>query len=242
MGKKGGKNRLKRLAAPKLWDIERKEKRFVFKPSPGPHPISASYPLGVIVRDIARLVNNARELRYVINSGKVLVDGKIRKSLTFPVGLFDVVSIPAEGLNYRLVPSPKGLVLAKIDEGDAEKKICAIKRKTMIRGGHIQYGLHDGRSLISDSLNLRPGDSVLIKIPAQQVLGSVKLDKGSLAIVVSGERAGQVGRIIEVNSGTITRERMVKIELPSGETEIPSRLVFPIGTKEPLIGLGARYE
>jgi len=235
MGKKGGRNKMKRLAAPRSWDISRKANRFVFKPLPGPHPISAAYPLGVVVRDMASMANLSRELKFMMKSGKVRVDGAARRTPRFPVGLFNVVSVPAEGVDYRLVPSPKGLALAKVGADEARTKLCSVHTKTKVKGGHIQYGLHDGRSLVDDTIKLSPGDAVLIEIPSQKVLGQAKLAKGSLGLVLTGDRAGQLGKIADVKTGTISREKMVRISLPSGEAEIPSRLVFPVGTDTPMI-------
>ena len=235
MAKKGGRNRLKRLAAPRLWDLERKKKRFTFKPTPGPHAIAKSYPLGVVLRDLAGLVKNARELRLAVNAGKVLVDGKVRRTPTFPVGLFDVIRVPSENLSFRMVPSPKGLLLSKIGKDESAKKLCGINSKAKVTGGHLQYGFHDGRSMLADALDLAPGDAVLMQLPNQKVLSEVKLAKNSLGLILSGDRAGQVGRVLDVKRGTITRERMVKISLPSGEAEIPSRLVFPVGSDKPVI-------
>ncbi len=238
MGKKGGRNKLKRLAAPRSWDISRKGDRFVFKPLPGPHSIASSYPLGVVVRDLAGMAGTSKEVKLSTRTGKVAVDGRARQSPSFPVGLFDVVSVSAEGVSFRLVPSAKGLLLSKVDSAEAGKKLCSIKSKSKTKGGHIQYGLHDGRSLVDDKLNLSPGDAVLLELPSQNVLDQVKMAKGSLGLVLSGDRAGQAGKILEVKQGTITRERMVKLSLPGGEAEIPSRLVFPVGTAKPLITVG----
>lgn len=239
MGKKGGMNKMKRLAAPRSWDISRKSDRFVFKPVPGPHQISSAYPLGVVVRDLMSLADLSKELKYIMKNGKVLVDGKERRTPRFPVGLFNVVSVPVEGTDYRLVPSPKGLVLAKVGNEEARTKLCSVRTKTKVKGGHIQYGLHDGRSIVDDGLNLAPGDAVLLEVPSQKVLGQTKLAKGSLGLVLTGDRAGQLGKITDVKKGTISRERMVKLTLPSGETEVPSRLVFPVGTSAPMITVGA---
>jgi small subunit ribosomal protein S4e len=238
VGKKGGRNKMKRLAAPRTWDISRKSNRFVFKPAPGPHSISSSYPLGVVIRDLASLAGLSRELKYMVKNGKVLVDGIERHTPRFPVGLFNVVSVPAEGADYRLVPSRKGLRLAKVPSSEASKKLCSINTKTKIKGGHIQYGLHDGRSVLDDALNLAPGDAVLLEVPSQKVLGNVKLAKGSLGLVLGGDRAGQIGKIAEVKEGTVSREKMVRIALPSGEAEVPSRLVFPVGASSPIITVG----
>jgi small subunit ribosomal protein S4e len=238
LGKKGGRNKMKRLAAPRSWDISRKSQRFVFKPLPGPHPIEVSYPLGVVVRDLASMASLSRELKFMMKTGKVTVDGRHRKTPRFPVGLFNVVSVPLEGVDFRLVPSPKGLALAKVSGNEARTKLCSIQTKTKVKGGHIQYGLHDGRSVVDDALNLSPGDSVLIEVPSQKVLGQAKLAKGSLGLVLTGDRAGQLGTISDVKKGTISREKMVRISLPSGEAEIPSRLVFPVGTDRPMITVG----
>jgi small subunit ribosomal protein S4e len=238
MGKKGGRNKMKRVAAPRSWDIPRKGTRFVYKPIPGSHPAASSYPLGVVIRDLASLAQRGREIKLVVKTSKVLVDGKPRRSASSPVGLFDVVGVPAESSSFRLVPSPKGLRLEKLKGQEADRKLCSVSSKTKVRGGHIQYGLHDGRSIMDDGLNLAPGDAVLLQVPSQKVLGKVKLAKDSLGLVLTGERAGQLGKILEVKKGTISRERMVKISLPSGEAEIPSRLVFPVGQEQPLTTVG----
>ena len=238
MGNKGGHNKLKRVTAPRSWDIPRKSSRFVIKPSPGPHPISAAYPLGVVIRDLASLAELSKELKFMAKTGKLLVDGKRRPTQRFPAGLFDIVSVPMEDVNFRLVPSPKGLALAKVDAGEAKTKLCSVRKKTKIGGGRIQYGLHDGRSLLDDKLNASPGDSLLLELPSQKVIGQAKLAKGSLGLVLTGDRAGQLGKITEVKSGTVSREKMVRLALPGGEAEIPSRLVFPVGVDRPLITVG----
>jgi small subunit ribosomal protein S4e len=239
MGKKGGRNKMKRLAAPRSWDIPRKSNKFVFKPLPGPHPIAGAYPLGVVVRDLASMANLSKELKLIMRAGKVKVDGKERRTPRFPVGLFNVVSVPLEGADFRLVPSPKGLSLARVGAGEAHTKLCSVNTKMKVKGGHIQYGLHDGRSMVNDALNLSPGDAVLIEVPSQKVLGQAKLAKGSLGLILTGDRAGQLGKISDVKKGTISREKMVRISLPGGDAEIPSRLVFPVGTEAPLITVGA---
>jgi small subunit ribosomal protein S4e len=240
MGKKGGRNKMKRIAAPRSWDISRKSDRFVYKPLPGPHSIAAAYPLGVVLRDLAKQADSSRELKFMVKTGKVLVDGRLRHTPRFPVGLFNVVSVPMEGTDFRMVPSPKGLVLAKVSGEEATRKLCSVHTKTKVRGGHIQYGLHDGRSIRDDKLNLSPGDAVLLEVPSQKVIAQAKLSKGSLGLVLSGDRAGQLGKIVDVKAGTISREKMVRISLPSGEAEIPSRLVFPVGTDSPLITVGVQ--
>lgn len=233
MGKKGGRRTLKRISAPKSWDIARKEARFVTKPSPGGHPIDRAYSLSVILRDKLGMVSSQREANQVLYNGQVLVDGVPRKDPGFAVGLFDVVTIPKEGKSFRLVPSPDGLVPRDIVSTESGIKLVRVKSKVKTKGGKIQYGFHDGRSMLDDKLAASCGDSIVIKVPDQTVVQSVKMAKGSTGLVVSGERAGQVGKITGVKKGTSSRERMVALSLPSGETELPERIIFAVGTDKP---------
>jgi small subunit ribosomal protein S4e len=235
MAKKSGSKSLKRLSAPRSWDIERKSSRFIIRPSPGPYSIESSYSLGVAIRDLLHLVQNKREIDNVLSHSQVLVDGVARKNASFPVGLFNVITVPKEGVAFRLIPSSDGLKARKVAKDQSNLKLCRISSKSKIPGGRIQYGFHDGRSMLNDALALSPGDAVLMKVPEQSVVSSVKLSKGSLGLILSGERAGLVGKISDVKKGTVSRERMVTISLPAGETELPARLIFPVGTETPAI-------
>jgi small subunit ribosomal protein S4e len=240
MGRKSGRGKMKRISAPRTWDIPRKEARFVTKPSPGSHSVERSYSLAVVLRDLLAMVATHKEVQQVLNRGEVLVDGAPRRDPGFPVGLFDVVSIPKEGKSYRLVPSPDGLVPVEVVSTEAGLKLCRVKSKVKTTGGHMQFGFHDGRSLLDDKLAANCGDSVVMKVPVQAVVESVKLAKGSTGLIVSGERAGQVGRIVGVKKGTTTREKMVALSLPSGETELPERLVFAVGAEKPALEVQVR--
>ena len=235
MGKKSGRTKMKRLSAPRSWDIARKEARFITKPSPGTHAVAKSYSLAVVLRDLLGMVATQKEVTQVLTRGEVLVDGVPRHDPGFPVGLFDVVSIPKEGKSFRLVPSPDGLVPRDIVSTEAGMKLCRVRSKVKITGGHIQFGFHDGRSLLDDKLLASCGDTVVMRVPQQAVVESLKLEKGATALVVSGDRAGQVGRIVSVKKGTSSREKMVALSLPSGETELPERLIFAVGTDKPAL-------
>jgi small subunit ribosomal protein S4e len=235
LGKKSGRTKMKRLSAPRSWDIARKEARFITKPSPGTHAVAKSYSLAVVLRDLLGMVATQKEVTQVLTRGEVLVDGVPRHDPGFPVGLFDVVSIPKEGKSFRLVPSPDGLVPRDIVSTEAGMKLCRVRSKVKITGGHIQFGFHDGRSLLDDKLLASCGDTVVMRVPQQAVVESLKLEKGATALVVSGDRAGQVGRIVSVKKGTSSREKMVALSLPSGETELPERLIFAVGTDKPAL-------
>jgi small subunit ribosomal protein S4e len=240
MGKKSGRTKMKRLSAPRSWDIARKEARFITKPSPGTHSVEKSYSLAVVLRDLLGMVATQKEVMQVLTARQVMVDGVSRHDPGFPVGLFDVVSIPKEGKAFRLIPSPDGLVPLDVVSTEAGMKLCRVRSKVKVAGGHIQFGFHDGRSMLDDKLTASCGDTVVMRVPAQEVVDSVKLAKGATGLVVSGERAGQVGKITSVKKGTSSREKMLALSLPSGETELPERLIFAVGTDKPAMEVQAK--
>ena len=73
------------------------------------------YHLLIVVRDILKVADNAREAKIIINNGDILVDGRARKDYKFPVGFMDVISLPKSKKVYRVLPDHKGrLVLHSI--------------------------------------------------------------------------------------------------------------------------------
>ena len=199
MGRIAGRKTMKRYAAPGYWPIGVKNYKWTIKPDPGPHPIDRSIPLGIVLRDILGLATNMREVKYILNENEVLVDARRIREYKFPVGLMDVISIPKIGKNYRVIPSRnKVLTIKEIPESESALKICKVVNKTFLKGGRQQISLHDGRTLISD-LNVKLGDSILIKLPAQEVVEHYSLSSGNKAVFIGGKNIGLLGEIIDVN-------------------------------------------
>lgn len=237
MTKKGGDKSTKRSKAPAFWKIPRKRLCFTITVPPGPHPKEESYPIAVLIRDVLGLVKNYREAKNAIMEGKILVDGISRREPDFPVGLMDVVEIPSIDKIFRLVPIPgKPLHPVVINKSEKSLKLCKVKVKETVRDGRIQYGFHDGRSVLAENgIMLNLGDTCLMEIPSQKVVKSVRLEKDKLAIITRGAKVGQFGKIEQLKLGTFSRPRMVALSIGGVSTELPSDVVFVVGEKNPLI-------
>ena len=136
MARRGQKKHLKRLPAPRHWPIKRKEAKFTTRVIPGPHPKEHCLTLAVLLREILGYADNMREVKAILSSGQVKVDGVIRKDGRFPVGLMDVLEITTSGERFRLLPKLKGgLKLVSIGDAEAKYKLCRIETKTMVKGG-----------------------------------------------------------------------------------------------------------
>ena len=235
MVKIAGSKKLKRQMAPLFWGITRKNKRFVVTVKPGTHPKKASIPISVFLRDTIKIVTSLREAKSVIYSGKIKVDGMIRKSLHHGAGLMDVVELEGANKTYRLVPQ-EGTLLKPIEIDDAEKtkKFVVVKSKTTVKNGKTQIGFHDGKTLL-DETNVSIGDTCVLQIPDIKILSVIKLEKGMNCLITKGANAGKIGKVDEIKEGTFSIPKSLDITLDDRQIEIPARLVMPIGKDKPEI-------
>ncbi len=246
MGSKGGLGHLKRLASPSFWPVHRKESAWVPKPNPGAHHSSTCLPLELIIRDELTLGRNRREAGSILAGGKIRVDGRVRRERNLPAGLMDVVEFPDANLAYRVIPlEGKGLSVVKIPKDEAKFKLCKILRKSVAPGGRVQYGTHDGRSLIlpqgeGGTDPYSTNDTLRISIPTQRVLNHIKFEKGNFALVTAGRNSGKSGKIVDLQPGTATRPSMVTIEDASGNKfDTMVDYTFVVGTDKSTIKLEA---
>ena len=176
-----------------------------------------------------------REARQAVISGEIKVDGVIRKDIHFPVGLMDVIEIPALDKVYRLVPKD-GIIVTPVEISKDEKnvKLCKVTRKVTISGKKLQYGFHDGRTLVDDQ-KVNVNDTCLLTVPEQKVTNIVKLEKGSTALVVSGDNAGSIGKVDDIRAGTFILPKRVLVKFKDRAIELPVDMVMAVGVDKPLI-------
>lgn len=237
MANMGSRKHLKRYKAPKSWPIHPKEDTWTVKPSAGAHSIDDALPLTLVIRDILGLADNSREAKRIINSGNVLVDGRVVKDYKFPVGFMDIIEIPKTEEVYRVLLDNKGrLQLKAIDENDS--KLCKIVNKTTIKGGKTQLNLHDGKNVIVDETDLSVGDIVVISVPEQEIKESLVLEEGATVLVTGGKHTGELGKVSEIiinessNPNTIVIENSAKDEFLTLKD-----YAFVVGTDSPIIDL-----
>lgn len=244
----------KRMSAPTSWTVTRKTHKWAVRPVPGAHSKKRCVPLAIVLRDMLKLGDNIKEIRYMLNSKQILVDGKIIRDHKFPIGIFDVVSIcprseiwdscspegtstPAIKIHYRVLLNPKGkFTLHKIK--DSNVKLCRINNKTIVKGGTVQLNLHDGSNVIGSN-EYRSGDSVVLKLPERRIVKRLEYKPGNLVMVVGGQHSGEIGTIKEAIEVRSSRPNMVVLK-NDREFETIKDYVFVIGTEKPDIGLGVR--
>ncbi|MHA1965011.1 MAG: 30S ribosomal protein S4e [Candidatus Thorarchaeota archaeon] len=246
MARRGQKKHLKRLPAPRHWPIKRKEAKFTTRVIPGPHPKEHCLTLALLLREVLGYAENMREVKAILSSGEIRVDGEIRKDGRFPIGLMDVVEIAPSGERFRLLPKLKGgLRLVSIDDAEAKFKLCRIETKTMVKGGKVQLGLHDGRTLLlpegENPSDYQTLDTLKVGIPTQKLMKTIGLAKGAYAVVSRGKNVGIEGKILEIEKRLGTHASTVTLQDPDGNKfQTALEYVFVLGKSKSEVTLEAK--
>jgi len=228
---------LKRLAAPRVLRLHRKERAFTIRAAPGPHPLELAIPIGLVVRDYLSLCDTYKEARKIVSNGDILVDGVKRKNIKFPCGLMDVISIPKMRKNVRILFDRNGkLTLVPISESDAEWKLCRIQNKTIVKGKKVQLNLHDGKNKLVEKDEYKTGDVLKISFKENKIDDVYRFDKGTVSMIIGGTHIGEIASIDEIQVVASSKPNLAKMK---GEKEFSTiaEHVFPIGKTKPAIAL-----
>ena len=239
MGKKGPTRHMKRAMSPNFWPIHRKESTWAVKPNPGAHGSKVSTPLLVLVRDFLGYAETAKESRRLIHEGKIIVDGKTRRDSRYPVGLMDVVVVPAAEQWFRVMPRHGGrFILHPISKAESEFKLCQVTGKTTVNNGVTQLNLHDGRNILLDGgESYAVNDIVRLELPGQEITDHIEFKPGIRVIITGGRSQGTKGILIGLgNEPGLKRTATVRTEA-NDDVRTLSKYVFGVGTDAPIISL-----
>ncbi len=221
---------IKRVASPTSWPIAKKISYWVVGANAGAHTSETGLPLLVVVRDMLKLANNAREARRIINEGNVLVDGVTRKDYKYMTGIFDIISIPALNEHYRvMLDANNRLRLYKEDAG--ARKLCRINNKTIVKKGIVQLNLHDG-SNIPASNEYKTFDTVILSLPDRKITKHIAYKPGNFAMILGGEHTGEIGKIKQIRKVRGSGTNMVVLTNEK-EFETIENYVFVVGEEAP---------
>lgn len=224
---------MKRTTMPSFWPVERKTKKFVVGPMPGPHSKNKCISLGVVLRDVLKLAENMKEAKKILNSSLVKVDGVVRKDRRFPVGLMDVVAVGSE--YYRILPGKKGLYLHRMSEDERRIKLSKVINKTCISGKY-QLNLHDGKNMIAGN-DCRTGDVLVIDTDSNEIKQVLNFRKGSVALITGGSNAGSTGKIEEIIVARSSQPNQIVIKSQNERLIVPAGYVYVVGIDKPVISL-----
>ncbi|MBT3984755.1 30S ribosomal protein S4e [archaeon] len=204
------KNHLNRLVAPKSWPIRRKGVKFITRPDAGAHTLKEGIPLTLVIRDLLKYAKTTKEVKKILNDGKVLVNNKIRKNHTLNMGIMDILTIPELKESYVLYKDIKGKYkLAKIDEKESMNKLCKIQDKVTLKKGKIQLKFFNGYNLLIDKDVYKTGDTVIINLKENKIIKHLKFEKGASIYITEGNKVGMCGKLVEITELNKGRENVI---------------------------------
>ena len=225
-----GKLHTKRHTAPKSWHILRKAGVFITTMRPGAHNKSLALPLSVILKDVVNVANSTREVKRALHLKQVLVDGTRVKDHKKAVGVMDTIHVKDEDKSYRISINDSGRLFAvPIKNDESSKKVVRVIGKTRISKSKTQLNLQDSRNILVEKDDVKVGDSLLIEVPSQKIVETLKLEEGATIMLTGGKHMGYQGKVLNLH------EDKVLFETKEGKFTTSKKYSLVIGKAKPAI-------
>jgi small subunit ribosomal protein S4e len=199
---------MKRITAPRTWNVERKTTKFITKPLPGAHKLEQSVAINTFMKELTKITNTTKETKYVLTNDEVLINGKRKRDFKKPVGFLDIITIKSTNKNYVLTIDHKGALKPKeINEKQATQRLLKINGKTILGKDKVQLNTVNGENLIikeKESKNYKVGDTLIVEVSTLKILDHIPLKEKALILVYTGKHSSKTGTIQEINTTTVT--------------------------------------
>ncbi|MBU1199055.1 MAG: hypothetical protein KKF46_03310 [Nanoarchaeota archaeon] len=228
------KNHLKRINAPKRWNILRKNYKFISRPNPG-RDLSLSISLNTVLKEMLNKTKTTKETKYLLKNQGVMVNGVKRYDDKFPVGFLDVVSFPSTKEYFRILIDKKNkMFVLSIKEDESKLKLSKLIDKKDLSKEKVQFNCSDGRNFIvkrGDKLlaDAKTNDSLLYAIPENKITQVLKLEKGALVYLYKGKHVGLIVVVDDFKEGNIVFKEGKDV------FETKSEYAFAVGKGKPVI-------
>jgi len=232
-----GKSHLKRITMPKSWPIAKKENVWITMPATGTHSFRKSMSINTVLKEIIKCADTTKEVKHILNDGKVKIDGILRKDYKFPVGLMDIISVEGLKKEYRLLIDTHGKFrLQELSKTETNIKPRKIIGKKQMKGGKSQVNLFDGKNLFVEK-DYNVNDTLVFDTKTDKVKDHFKFEKGALIYIVDGNQVGELGILKEVLESEGSNQ--TKIVCTKGKEEFTTlkSYAFVIGKTKPVITL-----
>lgn len=205
---------------PKEWPLARKGRKYIAVSS---HDDRKSIPIVFALRDVLKIAKTRREVKQICLEGNVVVNGKVRKDIAFPIQSRDILQLDKIKKNYVLVQKNKKYKFELIEKKDANSKIIRIIGKTVLGKNKFQANLQDGRNfLVKEKFNC--GDSVVWDLNKNQISKIIPLEKGARVEIIKGKHLGLKGKIVgEKEEGN---KVSIEIKLEDGKNVFLEKIVL----------------
>ena len=98
---------------------------------------------------------------------------------------------------FRLLYDVKGrFVLHRIDEAEAQFKLCKVVKRQLSPKKIPYIVTHDARTIRFPDPAVKVNDTVKVDIKTNKIIGHIKFEVGNLCFITKGHNIGRVGVIV----------------------------------------------
>ncbi|MBS3146145.1 30S ribosomal protein S4e [Candidatus Woesearchaeota archaeon] len=229
---------LSRIAAPKIWQIPRKNRKWITRTKPGPYSLDSSINIDILLRYILKYGLTKRDIKKILNNKEIKIDNKIRQDQHFAIGLMDTISIEKLNKFYRLVLNKKGkFLLTEIAKEESYIKPVKVINKTILPKNRIQLNLSDGRNIIVNKDTYSVSDTLVLDLNNNKIINHLPLKEGATIYLMGGTKLGSIGKIISVNKGIGMQPAKITFSIDKETHETLKKFAYVIGVDKPIITL-----
>ncbi|MDD4983504.1 MAG: hypothetical protein PHH82_01535 [Candidatus ainarchaeum sp.] len=227
MASKGGSSTLKRISYAGPKHVLKKDHTFLVKPAPGTKAEQKCVSMTVVLRNILNVANDLREVKKVLQTKTVLVNGVRIKDYKFPVGLFDIIDLVDTKKKYTFVPHKnKKMEIIEIDYKKPDLRLSKIVGKKTVKGGKKQLFLDNGYNINIDKDKYKVNDVVAYDFKAKKIKDHYEFSEGVKVIFIEGTHIGNVGNVKAIVSGDEVRKAEIVVKTKKKEVRSLLDYVF----------------
>ncbi|MAG38426.1 hypothetical protein CMI45_03520 [Candidatus Pacearchaeota archaeon] len=199
---------LKRSNSTTRIPIQRKGTKYVVLPSS--HK-SNSVPVLMAIRDMLKLAKTLKEVKTMINSKLLKINGKPVKSHKESIKLFNIFEADQPYI-LKILPTKR---FTFEPTKSTNSRLCKIINKKLLKNNTVQINLHDGSNIISSSKDkISVNDSLNLSFD-NKILSHLPLEVGKNVFIISGKYTGQEGKVSEIKDSNVSIKFKDKEDLVS---------------------------
>lgn len=181
---------------PTTWPVKRKNITFVGKPNSGSFGREYVVSVLVILRDVLSYAQNSKDVKYILNQGEVLVNGRVVKDIKFACGLFDIFEIKKTKEKYMILfGADKKINLVDVNDNNLYLKVSS---KTLLKGKGYQLNFMNGYNIVVDEKTFKSvnvNDTIVYDYDKKKVVSTIQLKEDAYVYVTDGNFKGSIAQI-----------------------------------------------
>ena len=175
-----------------------------------------SVPVVIAVRDMLKMAKTADEVKKMIKSNLLKINGRIVKDYRESIKLFNILEADKHYV-LTLLPTRK---FAFEETKDKDARVCKVINKKLLKSNTIQINLHDGSNILTKD-KIKVGDSIYIDF-SNKIKKHLSFEKGKEVFVMSGKYSGLKGKVENIEGQKVS----VKFTKGEGADLAESQLII----------------